>query len=106
MSSRRVSHPHWGLMCCAWIVLGSVCAFSQTRSGSSQKASGGLYTASQADAGKKLYASNCAACHGEDLRASTAPPLTGPKFVESWSPLKPGAASGAWNASLDDVLFI
>jgi len=106
MSSRRLNPSDWELMLCIWIIVGSVCAFSQTPSESSQKASVGLYTASQAEAGAKLYASYCAACHGEDLRASTAPPLAGPKFVESWSPLKSGAASGAWNSSLDDVLFI
>jgi len=93
-------------MLCISIILGSVCSFSQTPSEGPQKAGSGLYTASQAEAGKKLYSTYCAACHGEGLRASTAPPLAGQKFVDSWSPLKPGAASGAWNASLDDVLFI
>jgi len=111
LSSRRVNSSHWGLMFCAWMVVGSVCAFSQTPLGSSQKAGPGLYTASQADEGKKLYSSYCAACHGEDLRATTAPPLAGPKFVDSWTPPKPGAASGGvpgkpWSASLDDVLFV
>ena len=88
------------------ILFSSVCAFSQAPAAGPQKATPALYTASQADAGKKLYASNCAACHGEDLRSATAPPLAGPKFVDNWSPPKPGAQTGAWNASLDDLLFV
>lgn len=111
MSSLRMRSSHWGLMFCAWIVAASVCAFSQTSLGASQKASPGLYTASQAEAGKKLYSSYCAGCHGEDLRASTAPPLAGQKFADNWSPPKATSAPGSkpskpWSSSLDDVLFV
>lgn len=111
MSSHRLSSFRWGVMLCVWVVAGSGCAFSQTPSQTAQNASPGLYTTSQAEAGKKLYASYCSACHGEDLRGPTAPPLAGPKFVESWSvpnqALAPGAVpnSGA-NATLDDLLFV
>jgi mono/diheme cytochrome c family protein len=36
-----------------------------------------LYSAAQAAAGKKLYAANCASCHGADLSGVSAPPLRG-----------------------------
>lgn len=111
MAVRSVSSFRWGLMLCIGIVAGSIGSFSQAPSASPQKASQGLYTTSQADVGKKLYSSYCAACHGEDLRGPTAPALVGQKFVERWTPPEPGTASGSkpvkpWNASLDDVLFV
>ena len=110
MSSRRANRFH-ALMLWIWMLAGFVSAFPQTSSRTSQKEAAGLYTAAQADAGKKLYSSHCAACHGEDLRASTAPALAGPKFVDRWTPPQPGSASGgkpakAFNSSLDDVLFV
>ncbi|MBD5634328.1 MAG: c-type cytochrome [Candidatus Eremiobacteraeota bacterium] len=37
-----------------------------------------FYTAAQAAAGKKLYVTNCAACHAADLSGTSAPPLRGP----------------------------
>jgi alcohol dehydrogenase (cytochrome c) len=111
MSSPRARSSHWRSMFCIWVVVSSVCAFSQTPKEISQKAIPALYTPSQAEAGKKLYSSYCAGCHGEDLRGSTAPVLVGQKFVDRWTPLQPGADSGSkpikpWNASLDDILFV
>lgn len=106
MSGRRPSSAHCPLITCVWIVTLSCSAFSQMPSTKPQKPTAGLYTATQAEAGKKLYSSNCAACHGEDLRSSSAPPLAGPKFVDNWSPPKPASDSGASNASLDDLLFV
>jgi mono/diheme cytochrome c family protein len=45
----------------------------------------GVYTEAQAKRGDKLYAENCAACHGADLMGSTIiPPLTGAEFAASW----------------------
>jgi len=111
MSSHRLSSSRWGMMFCGWIVVVPVFAFSQTPSETAQKVSPGLYTAGQANAGKKLYASYCAACHGEDLRGPTAPALAGPKFVESWTAPNQAATPGAvpnrgWSATLDDLLFV
>jgi mono/diheme cytochrome c family protein len=45
----------------------------------------GVYTAAQAERGKSTYTSNCLRCHGGDLLGVTAPPLTGEKFLASWS---------------------
>ena len=45
----------------------------------------GVYTAGQAERGKVTYTSNCLRCHGGDLLGVTAPPLTGEKFLASWS---------------------
>jgi polar amino acid transport system substrate-binding protein len=36
------------------------------------------YSAAQASAGDKLFASKCAACHGEHLEGGAGPALTGP----------------------------
>jgi len=44
----------------------------------------GVYTSAQAEQGKKLYATRCAACHGADLGGQSAPPLAGPQFERSW----------------------
>ena len=111
MSSRTQSNFRRGMTFCGWILLVSVFAFPQTPSETVQKASRGFYTASQANDGKRLYSSYCAACHGEDLRGSTAPTLAGPTFVDRWTAPNQATAPGAvpnrsWNATLDDLLFV
>lgn len=46
----------------------------------------GVYTEAQAASGDKLYAANCAACHGEGMRGGPgAPNLSGPEFQFSWN---------------------
>jgi mono/diheme cytochrome c family protein len=40
-----------------------------------------LYTPAQADAGAKVYATNCAMCHGPDLTGLSAPDLLGQAFA-------------------------
>lgn len=40
-----------------------------------------LYTAAQADAGKKDYADNCAQCHGDNLEGMAGPALKGKNFA-------------------------
>jgi len=44
----------------------------------------GVYTAAQADRGKAAYASHCGRCHGGDLGAIQAYPLTGERFMDRW----------------------
>jgi S-disulfanyl-L-cysteine oxidoreductase SoxD len=44
----------------------------------------GLYTAAQADRGKTVYARHCGRCHGDDLSANRAYPLTGERFMDHW----------------------
>lgn len=44
-----------------------------------------VYTDEQAARGEKLYADNCASCHGEGLGGvEMAPPLTGDVFNANW----------------------
>ncbi len=48
-------------------------------------ASGGVYTAAQAERGNALYQNNCAACHGGALQGEEEnPPLSGKHFNASW----------------------
>jgi mono/diheme cytochrome c family protein len=45
----------------------------------------GVYTAMQAETGGKVYADNCAACHGAEMKGGPgAPALSGPEFQFSW----------------------
>ena len=44
-----------------------------------------VYTSEQAARGEKLYADNCASCHGDTLGGvEMAPPLAGDVFNSSW----------------------
>ena len=43
----------------------------------------GHYTAAQAQAGRTVYATNCALCHGANLQGGSAPVLVGGKFTKS-----------------------
>ena len=46
----------------------------------------GIYTAAQAERGRAVYGSSCAACHGADLDGtSEARPLAGERFMQDWS---------------------
>ncbi|WP_216318904.1 c-type cytochrome [Deinococcus aestuarii] len=53
------------------------------------------YTKAQATAGAKVYAAQCAACHGTTLSNGGAPKLAGPDFLKKWS-----------KNTLDDYYFI
>lgn len=45
----------------------------------------GPFDAAQARSGRALYAANCSACHGPDLKgAGEAPPLSGGTFIGAW----------------------
>ena len=55
------------------------------------------FTRAQAADGARVYSQRCASCHGPRLDDGEAPPLTGSKFIETWS--SPARA-------LDDLLFI
>lgn len=45
----------------------------------------GDYTAAQAAAGGKLYAADCSACHGADMRGPAGPALIGDAFTAQWT---------------------
>jgi cytochrome c5 len=44
----------------------------------------GVYSSEQAEQGKKLFESNCSACHRSDLSGDRGPALTGDRFFTSW----------------------
>jgi alcohol dehydrogenase (cytochrome c) len=70
-----------------WFCLITFFSCVLTSSSLAQATSGpedGLYTSGQAEQGKKLYATRCAACHGADLGGQSAPPLAGPQFEKNW----------------------
>jgi len=51
----------------------------------------GVYTSEQAQRGSKLYANECASCHGTALNGGeSAPPLTGGEFFSNWNGLTVG----------------
>ena len=45
----------------------------------------GVYTAAQATAGKALFDTQCALCHGSQLEGSSGPQLAGADFMGKWS---------------------
>jgi mono/diheme cytochrome c family protein len=47
---------------------------------------GGIYTAPQATRGQKVFADNCATCHGDKAQGTdtAGPTLSGPDFVNGW----------------------
>lgn len=51
----------------------------------SEQGASTTYTDLQAQAGKRLYSSNCAGCHGNTLQGTpTAPQLAGSSFMQKW----------------------
>src|SRR5262245_29193035 len=53
----------------------------------------GVYTAAQAERGKKVYTDTCEVCHGAKLTGTDAggPTLTGPDFINGWKDMSVGA---------------
>jgi len=50
----------------------------------------GVYTEDQAARGLKLFADQCAKCHGPDMTGGDAPPLAGSEFASDWDDLSVG----------------
>jgi alcohol dehydrogenase (cytochrome c) len=55
------------------------------------------FTQAQATAGGQVYTQKCASCHGARLDDGAAPPLAGPRFLQSWT---------APNRTAADLFFI
>src|SRR5262245_36956816 len=55
------------------------------------------FTQAQAAEGSRVYTEKCAACHGGRLDDGAAPPLAGPRFIQTWT--APGR-------TVDDLFFI
>jgi mono/diheme cytochrome c family protein len=71
----------------AWHTFAALDAGAQPR--------GETFTAAQADAGRGVYATSCAVCHGADLAGvGGAPPLAGAQFVARWGGRTPGELVG------------
>ena len=50
-----------------------------------------VYSAAQAERGKKVVENHCTACHGDDLSGLEGPALVGNSFMVKWEPLDLGA---------------
>jgi alcohol dehydrogenase (cytochrome c) len=56
-----------------------------------------LFTEAQAAAGRTVYDTSCASCHGAALSGGSAPALIGPSFQSNW---------GRPRVTLDDLFFV
>jgi mono/diheme cytochrome c family protein len=72
-----------------FFVLGAVLVGAAYSSVSAQAPKGvndGIFTAAQADRGKAVFGTNCAACHGDKLEGGTSgPELSGPGFTGGYT---------------------
>jgi len=69
-------------------VLTGISATSTIGAQETKSVKSGVYTEAQAARGKELHATNCAACHGEDLAGSgPMPALAGEEFLANWKTL-------------------
>ena len=68
----------------AILVLAAVLAGGPTKAWAQPSAR--AHTAAQAQAGRAVYATECAMCHGADLHGGAGPPLAGQAFLTRWSP--------------------
>jgi len=69
--------------------------YSSVRAQSPASVNDGIYTASQADRGKAVYAMNCAGCHGDKAEGGNAgPTLSGADFTNGY---KDGNASALYS---------
>lgn len=64
-----------GALAAATAALAIVCAEAAAPTGD--------YTQAQAQAGKQVYASTCAACHGSNLKGQSGPALAGKAFASN-----------------------
>jgi S-disulfanyl-L-cysteine oxidoreductase SoxD len=62
----------------------------------------GIYTEAQAMRGDKVYAENCATCHGPKLAGTdtAGPSLSGPDFTNGWKDMTAGALLSKINTDM------
>ncbi len=98
MSLSLVHEPRRSLLCASllgWCVVLAACRASEQGQAASagdtvvsvrvvRGASGGVFTATQADRGSVLYQSFCQECHQPDLSGAKGPALTGTDFLQRW----------------------
>jgi cytochrome c5 len=82
MTIGRMRNQSFALVACLWVIVGAVAINGQS---TTQRIWEGVYTAEQAERGKVVYTNTCIRCHGGDLTGTTAPALTGERFMANWS---------------------
>jgi mono/diheme cytochrome c family protein len=68
-------------------------AYSTVRAQAPKSVLDGVYTEAQSKRGDKVYADNCATCHGPKLEGTDTggPTLVGKDFVNGWKDMSAGA---------------
>jgi S-disulfanyl-L-cysteine oxidoreductase SoxD len=68
-------------------------AYSTVRAQAPKSVLDGIYTEAQSKRGDKVYADNCATCHGPKLEGTDTggPTLVGKDFVSGWKEMSAGA---------------
>jgi len=79
-----------------WFVVGFAMlagAYTSVRAQQPKSVLDGIYTEAQAKRGDKVYAENCATCHGPKLAGTdtAGPSLSGPDFTNGWKDMTAGA---------------
>lgn len=81
------SLPYSSLLFIAGILINSCSKRAQTSTNNNRSTSTntGVFSVDQADQGASLFSTNCAACHGRDLRGTEGGnALIGERFISSW----------------------
>ena len=81
--------------------------FAHAAQGAQPSAARGIYTEQQAVAGKALYETHCAGCHGASLMNGprTSSSLVGTEFIEKWGAKPPQSGSAQWTGLKADALL-
>jgi mono/diheme cytochrome c family protein len=77
-------------------------AYSTVRAQQAKSVLDGIYTEAQAMRGDKVYAENCATCHGPKLAGTdtAGPSLSGPDFTNGWKDMTAGALLSKINTDM------
>ena len=77
-------------------------AYSTVRAQRPKSVLDGIYTEAQAMRGDKVYAENCATCHGPKLAGTdtAGPSLSGPDFTNGWKDMTAGALLSKINTDM------